>query len=265
MAATTTASRLAAEPASKRTLLIARLACTAAALVALTWAAVAALPLLQAAQLQAVARQIITQQSLRYANLETLEASVGTPSSSLGCNAQYLRGVMLIRSVLAEDALNRGDLAQIDTRLPALGASARALLACSPYEGIGWFVLYWASLNQIGPTPQTLELLTMSYTVSPREAWIALMRNASALRVGDLLPESTQQLIAAEWRDLVQAGLHGIAAASIGRAGPNQRARLIATSASIPPVALRVFARQAFRAGYDIDFPTLPRLDGFRN
>lgn len=244
---------------------MARLACTAVALVSLTWVALAALPLFQAAPLQAVARQIITQQSLRYANLEKLEVSVGAPVGSLGCNAQYLRGVMLIRSVLAEDALNRGDLAQIDVRLPALSDSARALLACSPYEGIGWFALYWASLNQFGPTPQTLELLTMSYTVSPREAWIALMRNASAIRVGDLLPESTQQLISAEWRDLVQAGLHGIAAASIGRAGPNQRARLIATSASIPPVALRVFARQTLRAGYDIDFPTLPPLDSFRN
>lgn len=175
------------------------------------------------------------------------------------CSIPALRASALLRATTAEAAL--GDGSELDGRLEALKASANALVSCSPFDGFGWFALYWSALNQHGVNERSLAFLGMSYDTAPREAWIALMRNQAAIRALPLVSWQIKAAILEEWRDLVKAGLYDHAARTLAQADNQRRKQLIAAISDLDPSGLRWLSVHAGRMGLELDLGISPAAD----
>jgi hypothetical protein len=98
----------------------------------------------------------------------------------------------------------------------------------------------------------------MSYATSPREAWIALVRNSLAIKVMDELSPVRQEDVIVEWSDLLKTGFFILSAETLVRAKPSQQLRLAERTEKVDGTVLKLFGRHLDRLGSNITLPTLP-------
>ena len=206
-----------------------------------------------------IGRRLAMKETFRRDALDRISVRLEGIDLNETCNVDLLKTATLVRAHLVESTIAAADAAQIDRRFDEMEAAARALLRCSPYQGLGWFALYWTSLNKGGPTPSALAFLDMSYATAPREAWIALVRNSPAIKVMDALSPVRQDDVIAEWADLLKSGFFIFAAETLVRAKPSQQLRLAERTANVDGTVLKLFGRYLDRIGADVALPTLPQ------
>jgi hypothetical protein len=123
------------------------------------------------------------------------------------CDNHAQRALLLLEIPLADAALRAGTIGEFDRRSRSLETRARNTLSCSPRDSLVWLLLFGMEIQHGRLDPQTFALLSMSYDTSPNEAWIAVRRVVVATPVLLAAPDTLQQKILMEFRELVRRHL----------------------------------------------------------
>ncbi|MBR0945681.1 hypothetical protein ABIF65_000325 [Bradyrhizobium japonicum] len=187
------------------------------------------------------------------------------PSARRLCSAKTLRELLLLQLAIADESTRAGDLKQIDLDADAVASTSRALLACAPTEGLGWFGSYWAEIRQAGFGPRTAELLGLSYRFAPHEAWLQLIRAPLALRAFNAASPELRDYATQDFADIFQARLFPSAATFYQAAGTEARAALLERTCTAPEADRELFSHFVAEKGLRIRHRCYPADgDGFR-
>ncbi|MBR0711543.1 hypothetical protein [Bradyrhizobium liaoningense] len=187
------------------------------------------------------------------------------PAARRLCSAKTLRELLLLQLAIADESTRSGDLKQIDVDADAVASTSRALLACAPTEGLGWFGSYWAEIRQVGFGPRTAELLDLSYRFAPHEAWLQLIRAPLALRVFHAASPALRDYAAQDFADIFQARLFPSAATLYQAAGTEARLALLDRTCTAPEADRDLFSHFVAEKGLRIRHRCYPADgDGFR-
>ncbi|MBR0859049.1 hypothetical protein [Bradyrhizobium liaoningense] len=178
------------------------------------------------------------------------------------CLARTLRELLLLQLAIADESTRAGDLKQIDRDADAVASTSRALLACAPTEGLGWFGSYWAEIRQAGFGPRTAELLALSYRFAPHEAWLQLIRAPLALRVFNAASPELREHAVQDFADIFQARLFPSAATLYQAAGTEARIALLERTCSAPDADRDLFSHFVAEKGLRIRHRCYP-ADGY--
>ncbi|WP_234681950.1 hypothetical protein [Bradyrhizobium monzae] len=189
--------------------------------------------------------------------LERIVTRVGSDAKGL-CDPKLSRNVVLIQLRLLSNAIEAGDAAAMDLRLPNVTGAAKQLIACSPSESIGWLALYWAEIRTLGFSPSAISYLTQSYTFAPHEMWVQLFRAPLALRAYGFLPEKLKQQTLDDFDDIVGARQLPTALVIYQAASAATQAVLLNQMCSQPDEVRLVFRRFAQDRGFTISHPCFP-------
>ncbi|MCP3397411.1 hypothetical protein [Bradyrhizobium sp. CCGB20] len=158
------------------------------------------------------------------------------PSARRLCSAKTLREILLLQLAIADESTRSGDLKQTDLDAAAVASTSRALLACAPTEGLGWFGSYWAEIRQAGFGPRTAQLLELSYRFAPHEAWLQLIRAPLALRIFNAASPGLRDHAVQDFADIFQARLFPSAAALYQAAAASARPGLLDRTCNAPDI-----------------------------
>jgi hypothetical protein len=180
--------------------------------------------------LEALARKVVLGESFP---LPVLEAAIadGAPDRQ-SCDLGRLRSLTILRAQRADEIVTANNLERMDAAILDLGQVAERLLACSPRESFGWLMLYWSETRRNGLSEAALSALSRSYAFGPREAWVAIRRNAMAIGVLRHLPEELQQQALTEFAALLEMQFTVQLAATLAMAPSDVQARLYGVAAS---------------------------------
>jgi len=149
---------------------------------------------------------------------QTLESQ--TSQNLNPCDTHSQRAVLLMEMPLAEAALRSGAAGEFDRRIKSLENRVRRLLGCAPRESFVWLVAFNLELLHGRLSPQSFDLLAMSYETSPNEAWISIRRIIVAMPLVLVAPEPVRQKILFEFGQLVRNGFADDAAHAYSVASP---------------------------------------------
>lgn len=158
------------------------------------------------------------------------------PAARRLCSAKTLRELLLLQLAIADETTRAGDLKQTDIDAAGVASTSRALLACAPTEGLGWFGSYWAEIRQTGFGPRTAQLLELSYRFAPHEAWLQLIRGPLALRVFNAASPALKDHAVQDFADIFQARLFPSAAALYQAAAANARPEMLDRTCNAPDI-----------------------------
>lgn len=207
--------------------------------------------------LQDLASHVMRGERYDNAALEQIASRVGGDANGL-CDPRLRRNVVLIQLRLLSNAIEAGDAAAMDSRLPNVTDAARQLIACSPSESIGWLALYWAEIRTLGFSPNAISYLTQSYAFAPHEMWVQLFRAPLALRVYGFLPEKLKQQTLDDFDDIVDARQLPTAVVIYQAASATTQTVLLSQMCRQPDEVRLVFRRFASDRGVTIAHPCFP-------
>jgi hypothetical protein len=164
------------------------------------------------------------------------------PSALRLCSAKTLRELLLLQLAIADESTRSGDLKQTDIDANAVASTSRALLACAPTEGLGWFGSYWAEIRETGFGPRTAQLLGLSYRFAPHEAWLQLIRAPLALRAFSAASPELRDHAAQDFADIFHARLFPSAATLYQAAGAEARIALLDRTCDAPEADRDLFS-----------------------
>ena len=155
-------------------------------------------------------------------NRTTLAQSLESQSSQnvSPCDTHSQRALLLMEMPLAEAALRAGAAGWFDRHIESLEARSRRVLSCAPRESFVWLVAFNLELLHGRLSPQSFDLLAMSYETSPNEAWISIRRIIVAMPLVLVAPEPVRQKILFEFGQLVRNGFADDAAHAYSVASP---------------------------------------------
>ncbi|MCU4181142.1 hypothetical protein [Bosea sp. BH3] len=227
----------------------------------IAWAAVAGPQSLAEAPVISVGRQASSGATFSTSQLEAMLAVEPGKSLRRFCSTDLDRGRLLIAARLADEVTQTSaDLAEMDRGLDVLEATARRVLACSPYDGYAWLALYWTTGRREGFQSRAFDFLAMSYDVAPREGWIAVRRNVQAAMAFSGLPAPLRAQVSVEWREMVNAQLYEAAAASLSQISEADRPLLFEQREGIHERRWTAFSRFLHARGSEIVLPGAPLL-----
>jgi len=222
----------------------------------MAWVWLVAPAFIEGESLAAAGKQIAEGGNFSLEILEPLVAAERPFVLNSPCIGPALQGKQWIALKLADLADQEGNnVTRIDANLEQLERNVRTTLACSPYDGFAWLMLYWAHGRRTGFNGEPLDFLAMSYAVAPREGALALYRNPKAILAFGLLPPALQALVVDEWRLLVQARAYETAAAGLTQIDEDGRERLLAQRDGIDAIVWAEFALYLYRKGSDLVLP----------
>lgn len=233
--------------------MIVRFATLFLAAACLLWAGLAGPPAVRANAMSQLGKRIAAGETFR---AELLEPLLEAPEQTLaggGCYSADLRGRMLVATRIAELALEASQVQTLNLRLAAARMQVKRLLACDPYDSLGWLALYWTTGHLDGFGGKVFDLLAMSYRTGPLEGWIAFRRNPQAAFAFAEMSEAMQARIVGEWRHLVIAAQHEPAAITLERVAPAYRQAFLNERDRIPAAAWADFSQFIERRGSSID------------
>ncbi len=225
------------------------------AVLALTWLASVASYTFRPT-LQDLASHLMRGERYDNAVLEQIVTRVGGDANGL-CDPKLKRNVVLIQLRLLSNAIEAGDAAAMDLRLPTVTEAAKQLIACSPSESIGWLALYWAEIRTLGFSPNAVSYLTQSYAFAPHEMWVQLFRAPLALRAYGFLPEKLKQQSLDDFEDIVGARQLPTAVVIYQAASATAQPVLLSRMCHQPDEVRLVFRRFAQDRGVTISHPCL--------
>ena len=171
------------------------------------------------------------------------------------CRPEALHSATIIRLRLAEDAVAAGERDVIDGRLAALDATARRSLACAPSDPFLWVTLAWIDGIRIGPKPEQLTYLRLSYQLGANEGWIAARRNRLALAMFPRLPADLSDAAVHEFARMVQSWIYLEALAIFEGPGWPIRDRLLAGLQDVGLSQREAFYIGLYTGGYNVVVP----------
>lgn len=180
------------------------------------------------------------------------------PSARRLCSAKTLRELLVLQLAIADETTRAGDLKQSDIDAAAVGSTSRALLACAPTEGLGWFGSYWAEIRQVGFGPRTEQLMELSYRFAPHEAWLQLIRGPLALRVYNAASPTLRDHAVQDFADIFQARLFPSAAAIYQAAAANARPALLDRTCNAPDIDRELLMHFVTEKGLPLDHHCYP-------
>ena len=207
--------------------------------------------------LQDLASHLMRGERYDNAALEQIVTRVKSDAGGL-CDPRLRRNVLLIQLRLLSNAVEAGDAATMDVRLPNVTDAAKQLIACSPTESIGWLALYWAEIRTRGFSPSAISYLTQSYAFAPHEMWVQLFRAPLALRAYGFLPERLKQQTLDDFVDIVGTRQLPTAVVIYQAAPAATQAVLLGQMCSQPDEVRLVFRRFAQDRGLAISHPCFP-------
>jgi hypothetical protein len=225
---------------------------------ALCWALYCA-PIFRASALfEGIARQVIAAEvfpdDALLRMLEIREAFPKWYSISSGLE----RSTSIVRLRLVESALERVNVAPLDVRMAALRSTLHDAFAINPADSFLWLTLYWLDNTQRGFSLDNLAGLVFSYTLGPREGWIAIRRNRLALPIFSQLDDSTRDLVVAEFAIMVAARMIVETAANLAGPGWPIRERLVARLVDVDTATREALARYLYGQGIRLSMPGIP-------
>jgi hypothetical protein len=123
-----------------------------------------------------------------------------------GCDSHAQHALLLMEIPLVDAALRSGDLAAFNQRTRSLEARAKQALSCAPRDSLFWLVLFGLQTAHGVLDEHAFDLLAMSYQTAPNEAWIAVRRILLAVPVVRSAPGPMQEVILAEFQNLIANG-----------------------------------------------------------
>jgi hypothetical protein len=161
-------------------------------------------------------------------NRKTLIQTVGSEDSRnfSSCDTHSQRALLLMEMPLAEAALRSGAAGDFDRHIQSLENRSRRILGCAPRQSFVWLVAFDLEVLHGRLSPQSFDLLAMSYETSPNEAWIGIRRIVVAMPLVLVAPEPVRQKILFEFRQLVRGGFADDAALSYATASAPIRSLL---------------------------------------
>jgi hypothetical protein len=228
-------------------------------LAALAWAAIVLPQVWGAASAESLARRFIGGDSFRE---EAMTEAITTATAAARWPLPAAqRAEAVLRLSLAERALARTDVAASDARLAQTATAVDAALTLAPADAYLWLLRYWLAETRDGFNPAQLKDLAASYELGPREGWIAIRRNALALRRFTRLDDAAQQRVVAEFAGMVASEL--VAEAGRNLAGPGWpiRERLLAGLADVDLVPKQALVKLLRNDGVRIEVPGMPERE----
>jgi hypothetical protein len=173
----------------------------------------------------------------------TLAAQLGRADLALlsACDTPAQIALLLAEMQLAETNLQSGAVAELDQHIRSLKERAQRALGCTPRQSMIWLVAFSINVLQGRLDDQTFALLRLSYETSPREAWIAIRRNAAAMPIVLVAPEPLRERIMSEFRELIADGFQDEASRSFLRANRTARPLLQLEIAKLSEARQKVF------------------------
>jgi hypothetical protein len=150
------------------------------------------------------------------------------------CDLHGQRALLLLEMPLAETALRTGAAGDFDRHIKLIESRARETLACAPRDSLVWLILFAVEVLHGRLGPQTFDLLTMSYSTSPNEAWVSLRRIIGAIPVALSAPEPVRERILADFSSLIRNGYLDIPATVYLRSSTPVRTLLQAEIEKLP-------------------------------
>lgn len=156
---------------------------------------------------------------------------------------------------IAEEGLGRRDSDELGRNLEVAEDQLRCALTLNPVDSILWLKLYSLEISRNGFHEKTVRFLTQSYVTGPREGWIALQRNGTALAGFSAMNVALPDEVISEFSAMVDSHLDEAAANNLTGIGWEQRERLLAGLSSADPAARETFAKRLARDGVRITVP----------
>lgn len=228
---------------------------SALGLAGVVWSLVS-VPLLQPALLaKETASQILSNDHFKPGVLKDILAVVEATKNPIVSRSDTMRAVALIRVRIAEGAMGRNDPAEADRQASVADEQIRASLEFSPADSLFWLLLYSVDIQGRGFDQQSLKYMEQSYISGPREGWIALRRNRSALAVFEMLNAATQEAVILEFTAEVRDGYPQEAADALTSVGWASRERLVGALANTDIASRETFAKAIARTGAVVSVP----------
>lgn len=238
--------------------MVLRLFAVSLGLVALVWG-VALLPLFwNTAAVEVVARRFIAGEAFKSEALTKLLEMHADGVTSIRPLPSAARAKAVVRLNAAELALARTDAANSDARLAEAAAAVDAALALAPADAYLWLLRYWIADTRNGFDPNRLADLAASYKLGTFEGWIAIRRNAVALRRIVQLDGAVQERVVAEFTAMVASGLVRNAVLNLAGPGWPIRERLLESLAVVDMPLKQGLVKQMSAEGFEIHIPGVP-------
>jgi len=148
------------------------------------------------------------------------------PSTLDACDTHSQGALSLIEMRLTQSALLAGNTKEFSDHSASMDARLRRTLACAPHHSFSWLMAFALDVLHGRINDHSFQLLAMSYSTSPNEAWVAIRRNPLAVRLFESAPENLKPSILKEFRLLVINGFSKDAASSYRGASEATRALL---------------------------------------
>lgn len=173
--------------------------------------------------------------------------------------AELFRAKSMVAMRSAQQANGVLEPESADRLAAAADEKLRASLFMNPADSFTWALLYTLDLRSNGFSRTTIPYLEESYTRGPFEGWIALSRNRSSLGIFQMLSNSLQNTVVAEFAALVAYGFFDDAAQILTGVGWQHRDRLLSGLSQTDLVARQRFGRSLSSIGARA---TIPGLEG---
>jgi hypothetical protein len=170
-------------------------------------------------------------------------------------DSREMMALAVMRIRLAQEAIERGDRLDADTRLAIAREAIVAALTITPGSSFLWFALFVVEHAQQGFDSVQLGMLRMSYQLGPSEGWIAIRRNRLALELFSRLDADLEGRCVREFAQLVGSGFFVEAADLVAGPGWPIHELLLAQLRPVEPLLREKLARILYFRGYDVTVP----------
>ncbi|MGY2047786.1 hypothetical protein [Methylobacterium sp. JK268] len=174
------------------------------------------------------------------------------------CQLRRMRHWLIIRSRLAGERLDSGDLDAIDAAWADVDARADAILACFPRDGMGWLSKAWVALQRGGPSEAAFRALRNSYAFAPHEGWLGVRRNRLVLLRYGVLPADLRERALREFADLLASRFVDECVSTFLQADPPLRTLLLGTLDPVPTIWKTKFQQGLQLAEVEVEITGVP-------
>lgn len=191
----------------------------------------------------------------RIDSLVQLASQLQVAARSIALHPDIARGEAVIGIRLAEEALRRGSLDDVDGTFAVVEQNVRSALRSIPVDSFLWTALYSVRTARYGFDERDIIFLRRSYVAGPHEGWISLGRNRSALAIFQTLDSDMQRNVVTEFSEMVDSGFVEEALDNLKGMGWAHRDVLLASLASVDAGAKEEFARRLVSEGLEAQVP----------
>lgn len=200
--------------------------------------------------------RIIAGQNFKLGPLSDMSARIeSAPQSHFLHHPDIARADALISISSADNAMQRATSTEVGTEKGSAISKLRGALSANPSDSFLWFLLYSTSVAQTGFDAAAFQYLRRSYASGPHEGWIALERNKQSLATFNFLDSVTQDLVVAEFAEMVDADFIEDTASNLLGAGWSQKDRLAAALGNTNVVFRKALYNRLAYAGIKLRIP----------